>query len=101
MVSFKLHHNGLNGILTDEMVCSLLPSKVISLMHPINYQRLGKTLQTISFLSYLKHHRDIPGLHLIFLPKSTLQNWQRSEFDKWTPDVNVIILMGTIEGRTC
>jgi SNF2 family DNA or RNA helicase len=36
---------------------------------------LGKTLQTISFLAYLKHYRNISGPHLIVVPKSTLQNW--------------------------
>ncbi|KAH7920364.1 hypothetical protein BV22DRAFT_1039935 [Leucogyrophana mollusca] len=75
----SLHHNGLNGILADEM-------------------GLGKTLQTISFLSYLKHYRDISGPHLIVVPKSTLQNWLR-EFERWTPDVNVIVLTGTKEER--
>ncbi|KAF9225136.1 hypothetical protein BS17DRAFT_750623 [Gyrodon lividus] len=75
----SLHHNGLNGILADEM-------------------GLGKTLQTISFLSYLRHYRDIHGPHLIVVPKSTLQNWAR-EFERWTPDVNVIVLTGTKEER--
>ncbi|KZT02070.1 SNF2 family DNA-dependent ATPase [Laetiporus sulphureus 93-53] len=75
----SLHHNGLNGILADEM-------------------GLGKTLQTISFLAYLKHYRDISGPHLIVVPKSTLQNWAR-EFERWTPDVNTILLTGTKEER--
>ncbi|EGN93575.1 hypothetical protein SERLA73DRAFT_171912 [Serpula lacrymans var. lacrymans S7.3] len=75
----SLHHNGLNGILADEM-------------------GLGKTLQTISFLSYLKHYRDTSGPHLIVVPKSTLQNWAR-EFERWTPDVNVVVLTGTKEER--
>ncbi|KAF8835498.1 hypothetical protein BDN67DRAFT_1072395 [Paxillus ammoniavirescens] len=75
----SLHHNGLNGILADEM-------------------GLGKTLQTISFLSYLRHYRDIHGPHLIVVPKSTLQNWAR-EFERWTPDVNVVVLTGTKEER--
>ena len=61
-------------------------------------QGLGKTLQTISFLAYLKHYRDISGPHLIVVPKSTLQNWKR-EFERWTPDFNVIILTGTKEER--
>ncbi|RDB30756.1 ISWI chromatin-remodeling complex ATPase ISW2 [Hypsizygus marmoreus] len=74
-----LHHNGLNGILADEM-------------------GLGKTLQTIAFLAYLKHFRDISGPHLVVVPKSTLQNWQR-EFAKWTSDVNVVVLTGTKDER--
>jgi len=75
----SLHHNGLNGILADEM-------------------GLGKTLQTISFLSYLKHYRDNHGPHLIVVPKSTLQNWAR-EFERWTPDFNVVSLTGTKDQR--
>ncbi|KAK7686498.1 hypothetical protein QCA50_010096 [Cerrena zonata] len=75
----SLHHNGLNGILADEM-------------------GLGKTLQTISFLSYLKHYRQITGPHLIVVPKSTLQNWSR-EFEKWTFDVNTVLLTGSKEER--
>ncbi|TFK38304.1 P-loop containing nucleoside triphosphate hydrolase protein [Crucibulum laeve] len=75
----SLHHNGLNGILADEM-------------------GLGKTLQTISFLAYLKHHRGINGPHLIVVPKSTLQNWHR-EFEKWTPDFNLVLLTGSKEER--
>ncbi|KAH7909061.1 SNF2 family N-terminal domain-containing protein [Hygrophoropsis aurantiaca] len=75
----SLHHNGLNGILADEM-------------------GLGKTLQTISFLAYLKHYRDTSGPHLIVVPKSTLQNWNR-EFERWTPDVNVVVLTGSKEER--
>ena len=33
---------------------------------------LGKTLQTILFLAYLKHYQDISGPHLVVVPKSTL-----------------------------
>ena len=61
-------------------------------------QGLGKTLQTISFLSYLKHYRDISGPHLVVVPKSTLQNWSR-EFEKWTSDSKVILLAGTKDER--
>ncbi|KAG6908074.1 hypothetical protein DXG01_006263, partial [Tephrocybe rancida] len=75
----SLHHNGLNGILADEM-------------------GLGKTLQTISFLAYLKHYQEIATPHLVVVPKSTLQNCQR-EFEKWTTDVNVVILQGTPQER--
>ncbi|KAK4047198.1 chromatin remodeling complex Adenosinetriphosphatase [Microbotryomycetes sp. JL221] len=74
-----LHHNGINGILADEM-------------------GLGKTLQTIAFLGYLKHHRNIRGPHLIVVPKSTLDNWAR-EFDKWVPGFNVVMLRGGKEER--
>lgn len=75
----SLHHNGLNGILADEM-------------------GLGKTLQTIAFLGYLYHHLDLPGPHLVVVPKSTLQNWKR-EFERWCPFFRVVVLTGTKEER--
>lgn len=59
---------------------------------------LGKTLQTISFLGYLRHIMDITGPHLVIVPKSTLDNWQR-EFSKWTPEVNVLVLQGAKDER--
>jgi SWI/SNF-related matrix-associated actin-dependent regulator of chromatin subfamily A member 5 len=75
----SLHENGISGILADEM-------------------GLGKTLQTISFLGYLRHLMGITGPHLITVPKSTLDNWNR-EFARWTPEVNVLILQGAKEER--
>ncbi|ORY68776.1 SWI/SNF family of DNA-dependent ATPase [Pseudomassariella vexata] len=75
----SLHENGISGILADEM-------------------GLGKTLQTISFLGYLRHIMDIKGPHLITVPKSTLDNWKR-EFERWTPEVNVLVLQGAKEER--
>ncbi|ODM22819.1 ISWI chromatin-remodeling complex ATPase ISW2 [Aspergillus cristatus] len=75
----SLHENGISGILADEM-------------------GLGKTLQTISFLGYLRYVCDIPGPHLVAVPKSTLDNWKR-EFEKWTPDVRVLVLQGDKEER--
>lgn len=75
----SLHENGISGILADEM-------------------GLGKTLQTIAFLGYLRYNQDTPGPHLIVVPKSTLDNWNR-EFEKWTPEVNVLILQGQKDER--
>ncbi|KAK1750823.1 ISWI chromatin-remodeling complex ATPase ISW2 [Echria macrotheca] len=75
----SLHENGISGILADEM-------------------GLGKTLQTISFLGYLRHIMGITGPHLITVPKSTLDNWNR-EFTRWTPEVNVLVLQGAKEER--
>ena len=75
----SLHENGISGILADEM-------------------GLGKTLQTISFLGYLRHIMGITGPHLIVVPKSTLDNWNR-EFTRWTPEVNVLVLQGAKEER--
>ncbi|KAK3682139.1 chromatin remodelling complex ATPase chain ISW1 [Podospora appendiculata] len=75
----SLHENGISGILADEM-------------------GLGKTLQTIAFLGYLRHIMGTTGPHLITVPKSTLDNWKR-EFERWTPEVNVLVLQGAKEER--
>ncbi|KAL8866224.1 MAG: hypothetical protein Q9174_006426, partial [Haloplaca sp. 1 TL-2023] len=74
-----LHENGISGILADEM-------------------GLGKTLQTIAFLGYLRHNCGMNGPHLIVVPKSTLDNWNR-EFTKWTPEVNLLVLQGAKDDR--
>jgi SWI/SNF-related matrix-associated actin-dependent regulator of chromatin subfamily A member 5 len=74
-----LHENGLSGILADEM-------------------GLGKTLQTISFIGYLRFLKGIKGPHLVAVPKSTLDNWRR-EFNKWIPEINILILQGAKEER--
>lgn len=75
----SLHENKLSGILADEM-------------------GLGKTLQTISFLGYLRYVKKINGPFLVLVPKSTLDNWQR-EFNKWTPEVEAVVLQGDKETR--
>jgi len=59
---------------------------------------LGKTLQTISFLGFLKFHKNNKGPHLVIVPKSTLYNWV-SEFNKWIPEFNVFMLHGNKEER--
>ena len=62
-------------------------------------QGLGKTLQTISFLGYLKFYRNIAGPHLVVVPKSTLDNWAR-EFAHWVPGFRTVILRGVKEERS-
>lgn len=66
----SLYENGMNGILADEM-------------------GLGKTLQAISILGYLRNHRYIKGPHLIIVPLSTIENWER-EFARFLPGVRVL-----------
>ncbi|XP_046673993.1 chromatin-remodeling complex ATPase chain Iswi isoform X4 [Homalodisca vitripennis] len=75
----SLYENGINGILADEM-------------------GLGKTLQTISLLGYMKHYRNIPGPHMVIVPKSTLANWM-NEFKKWCPTLRAVCLIGDQEAR--
>jgi len=38
---------------------------------------LGKTIQSISILAFLKEYKNIPGPHIIIAPKITLSNWMR------------------------
>ena len=64
-----------------------------------NYcQGLGKTLQTISLIGYMKHFRNISGHHLVVVPKSTLQNW-KNEFSRWCPSIRTVVLIGLEEAR--
>uniref|UniRef100_A0A8C1BPA8 SNF2 related chromatin remodeling ATPase 1 n=1 Tax=Cyprinus carpio carpio TaxID=630221 RepID=A0A8C1BPA8_CYPCA len=75
----SLYENGINGILADEM-------------------GLGKTLQTIALLGYLKHYRNIPGPHMVLVPKSTLHNWM-NEFKRWVPTLKAVCLIGDKDER--
>lgn len=59
---------------------------------------LGKTIQTISFLSYLFHQHQLYGPFLLVVPLSTLTSWQR-EFDTWAPDMNVVVYLGDVMSR--
>uniref|UniRef100_A0A8C6KL88 SNF2 related chromatin remodeling ATPase 5 n=1 Tax=Nothobranchius furzeri TaxID=105023 RepID=A0A8C6KL88_NOTFU len=76
----KRTKNGINGILADEM-------------------GLGKTLQTIALLGYMKHYRNIPGPHMVLVPKSTLYNWM-NEFKRWVPSLRAVCLIGDRNQRT-
>lgn len=79
----ELYRNGMNGILADEM-------------------GLGKTIQTIAFLAWLRGEGpDEPnnfGPFLIAAPLSTTSNWV-SEFQKWTPDIPVVLYHGSKDDR--
>lgn len=61
-------------------------------------QGLGKTLQTISLLGYMKHYRNIPGPHMVLVPKSTLHNWM-NEFKRWVPTLRAVCLIGDKDQR--
>ncbi|CAG9461080.1 unnamed protein product [Pedinophyceae sp. YPF-701] len=74
----SLYQNGLNGILADQM-------------------GLGKTVQTIGFLSHLRSH-GIHGPFLIIAPLSTLPNWV-GEVKRWTPTFPVVLYHGTKQER--
>jgi ATP-dependent DNA helicase len=74
----SLYQNGLNGILADQM-------------------GLGKTVQTIGFLSHLRS-KGVLGPYLVIGPLSTLSNWV-SEFQRWTPSIPVLLYHGTRQER--
>lgn len=59
---------------------------------------LGKTIQSISFLASLFHRYDLAGPYLVVVPLSTMAAWQK-EFDKWAPDMNLVVYMGDVVSR--
>ena len=69
-----LYQNGLNGIIADQM-------------------GLGKTVQTIGFLSHLRN-KGILGPYLILGPLSTLSNWI-NEFNRFCPDFPAVLYHGS------
>ena len=64
----------MNGILADQM-------------------GLGKTVQTIGFLSHLVANA-IHGPFLVVAPLSTLSNWVR-EVRRWAPSIPALLYHGT------
>lgn len=74
-----MHNRGINGILADEM-------------------GLGKTIQVIAFLAYLREQLGMQRHHLIIVPASTLDNWER-EFDVWCPEIRLLQYYGSQEHR--
>ena len=73
-----LYQNGLNGILADQM-------------------GLGKTVQTIGFLSHLRN-KGILGPYLILGPLSTLSNWI-NEFNRFCPEFPAVLYHGPKDAR--
>ena len=59
---------------------------------------LGKTIQTIGFLHYLFYSHNLYGPFLVVVPLSTLPAWQK-EFELWSPDVNLVVLIGDTRSR--
>ena len=74
-----LHTLNSNGILADQM-------------------GLGKTLQTISFLAYLKEIEKVSGPHLVICPLTVTVNWFR-EISKFFPSCKTMILPAVMGER--
>lgn len=49
---------------------------------------LGKSLEIISFIAFLKEQRRVSGPHLITMPVTVITTWN-DEFEKWDPDARV------------
>lgn len=75
----SLYELGINGILADQM-------------------GLGKTIQTIAFLAFLKEKKKVAGPHLIVGPNTTIGNWY-NEIRKWLPSARVVKLYARKEYR--
>lgn len=59
---------------------------------------LGKTLQTISLLSYLASYKGIWGPHLIVVPTSVIINWE-TELKRFCPALKVLCYYGSAKRR--
>lgn len=70
---------GLGGILADEM-------------------GLGKSVQLISYLLATRDDARLVGPSLIVCPASLVYNWQE-ELAKFAPELNVVVVSGTIDER--
>lgn len=73
-----LDQYGLGGILADDM-------------------GLGKTLQAIVYMAYTFRKKRKPAL--VIAPTSLVYNWQR-EFEKFAPDLPIMVLDGSRQQRT-
>lgn len=95
----SLYNNKLNGILADEMASLWKRSRTLLwLIVLCLHQGLGKTIQTLSLITYLIEKKQENGPYLVLVPLSTLTNWT-SEFTKWAPTVRTLVLKGDKQSR--
>ncbi|KAH9625582.1 hypothetical protein KSS87_001452, partial [Heliosperma pusillum] len=59
---------------------------------------LGKTLQAVSFLSYLKNCQGVSGPFLVLCPLSVIDGWM-TEIEKFAPTLRVLKYVGDKEHR--
>ena len=59
----------------------------------VAWQGLGKTAQLITYLGCIRHLEKDPGPHLVVVPASLLENWQR-ELRRWCPALKVVVYYG-------
>ena len=98
----SLQSRRLNGILADGKFVhrrwfgstTVLPS----LDYFLKEMGLGKTLQTISLLSYLASYKGIWGPHLVVVPTSVIINWE-TELKRFCPALKVLCYYGSAKRR--
>jgi ATP-dependent helicase STH1/SNF2 len=61
-------------------------------------QGLGKTIQTISLITYLIEKKRQNGPFLVIVPLSTVPNWVL-EFERWAPAVKLVTYKGGPQAR--
>ncbi|KKA16881.1 hypothetical protein T310_9495 [Rasamsonia emersonii CBS 393.64] len=59
---------------------------------------LGKTVQTVAFISWLRHVRKQEGPFVVVVPLSTMPSWAET-FDNWTPDLHYVVYNGNETAR--
>ena len=59
---------------------------------------LGKTVQCVSMLGYLRDELLIGGPFLVVVPLSTVPNWAL-ELKKWLPRANSVVYVGDTKSR--
>jgi chromodomain-helicase-DNA-binding protein 1 len=59
---------------------------------------LGKTVQTVAFMNWLRHDRQQQGPFIVVVPLSTMPSWAET-FDNWTPDINYVVYNGNEKSR--
>jgi len=59
---------------------------------------LGKTLQSIAFLAYLKDNMQVSGPHLVVVPLSVMSNWM-AEIERFCPSMRCIRFHGPKQER--
>ncbi|KAL1973650.1 hypothetical protein VTN31DRAFT_6285 [Thermomyces dupontii] len=59
---------------------------------------LGKTVQTVAFISWLRHARRQEGPFIVVVPLSTLPAWAET-FETWTPDIHFVVYNGNETAR--
>lgn len=54
---------------------------------------LGKTVQSVAFMGWLKYVQNLHGPFLVVCPQSKMTHWEE-EINKWLPSANAIIYSG-------